>query len=553
MIENPKKTRRNSHLAIFASLMLSATSAYCTVSGVHSLFVGGGLMIALIASCIEASRVSTVFLIHHYWNKLKWFIKSVGCLFILIACLFSAWGVYGYLSSAYGTQLDNVAPLSLQIQAKQDEIQIQQDIIDGNNQQIEGIKSSSTTQNKLFEKQLSGDTSGLTQEELAKIQKQQNRAIGNSEYYQTQINRLYNKNRTASDNIVKLKKEIAQLKADSIKAAPELQRMKGLASLFGITDDNILITLVIILIMCIFDPLSMYLMILGDNIGKMADDIEVDAIEKNDDIKKSLLEKIILKNPFKKFKKESKKEKIETVQAVANAEVKSAEEKVEESKSEIQVLSKDASKKLAERLLEEPKSNDALKEAMKDYEKIDKEEPKEEKVEVESIKEKPKRKSTPRKDKQKDNALTQKIDVLKEELSKVTNEKIKKLDMITEPSFTLYKKNVEHGYELKEQEYKNKIKELENQLQEQSKNIANEVIKEINNLSNKPSENVIDNIDVKKIASLSQKDRELDKTFATLVQYVKNNPNVMKDEAFLEKLKKHIGLKEAIEKSLKGE
>lgn len=350
MIENPKKTRRNSHLAIFASLMLSITSAYCTVSGIHSLFIGGGLMVSLIASCIESSRVSTVFLIHHYWNKLTWGIKTVGCSFILIACLFSAWGVYGYLSSAYGTQLDNIAPLTLQIQAKQDEIQIQQDIIDGNNQQIEGIKSSSSTQNKLFEKQLSGDTSNLSQEELTKIQKQQNRAIGNSEYYQTQINRLYNKNRTASDNIVKLKKEIAQLKADSIKVAPELQRMKGLASLFGINDDNVLITLVILLIMCIFDPLSMYLMVLGDNIGKMADGIEVDAIEKNDDIKKSLLEKIILKKTFKKWKKGLK------------------EEKVEEPKSEIQVLSKDASKKIAERLLEESKPNDALKEAIKYYE-----------------------------------------------------------------------------------------------------------------------------------------------------------------------------------------
>ncbi len=354
MIENPKKTRRNSHLAIFASLMLSVTSAYCTVSGVHSLFIGGGLMVALIASCIEASRVSTVFLIHHYWNKLRWFIKSVGCLFIFIACLFSAWGVYGYLSSAYGTQLDNVAPLTLQIQAKQDEIQIQQDIIDGNNQQIEGIKSSSTTQNKLFEKQLSGDTSNLSQEELTKIQKQQNRAIGNSEYYQTQINRLYNKNRTASDNIVKLKKEIAQLKADSIKAAPELQRMKGLASLFGITDDNILITLVIILIMCIFDPLSMYLMILGDNIGKMADDIEVDAIEKNDDIKKSLLEKIILKNPFKRFKKEVKEVKVEKQPVVGvKEEPKSPIGLSKKTKSKTKKLTKKSVKKVEKKVKEE--------------------------------------------------------------------------------------------------------------------------------------------------------------------------------------------------------
>lgn len=350
MIENPKKTRRNSHLAILASLILSITSAYCTVSGVHSLFIGGGIMVASIASCIEASRVSTVFLIHHYWNKLKWGIKSIGCLFIFIACLFSAWGVYGYLSSAYGTQLDNIAPLTLQIQAKQDEIQIQQDIIDNNNQQIEGIKSSTTTQNKLFEKQLSRDTSGLSQEELSKIQKQQNRAIGNSEYYQTQINRLYNKNRAASDNIVQLKKEIAQLKADSIKAAPELQRMKGLASLFGVTDDNVLITLVIILIMCIFDPLSMYLMVLGDNIGKMADDIEVDAIEKNDDIKKSLLEKIILKNPFKKFKKEDK-----------------TEDKKEENPI---LLSETTTKKLVKKINKKskPKTKKTLKKAMKEYE-----------------------------------------------------------------------------------------------------------------------------------------------------------------------------------------
>lgn len=543
MIENPSKTRRNSRLAIFASLMLSVTSAYCTVSGVHSLFIGGGIIVAIIAGCIEASRVSTVFLIHHYWNKLKFGLKTTGCMFILIACLFSAWGVYGYLSSAYGTQLDNVAPLSLQIQAKQDEITIQEGIIKNNNEQIEGIKASTNTQNKLFEKQLSGDTSGLTQEELAKIQKQQNRAIGNSEYYQTQINRLYNKNRTANDEIVRLKKEIAQLKTDSIKLAPELQRMKGLASLFGITDDNILITLVIILIMCIFDPLSMYLMILGDNIGKMADDIEVDAIEKNDDIKKSLLEKIILKNPFKKFKKESKKEKIETVQADANAEVKPIEEKVEEPKSEIQVLSKDTSKKLAKRLLEEPKPNDALKEAMETFEEKVQEEDKATNIE------KPKKKRISKHDKE----LKEKISTLEDGLNKLTKEKVKKLDMITDPSFVLYKRNIQNEYEQKENEYKKQIQSLEQQLKEQPMAVANEIVKQINGLSVTPSAKVIDDIDVKKIASMSQKDRELDKTFAALIKYVKDNPKVMNNKDFVAKLSQHPGLKEAIEKSLKGD
>lgn len=349
MLENPRKTRRNSRLAIFFSLLLSIGSAYCTVDGTSSLFIGGGIIIYVIASAIEASRVATVFLIHHYWKKISFLMKIIGCTFLMAAEFYSASGIWGYFQTAVGQQSDKIAPISYQISAKEEQIKIQEQAINNNNQQIEGIRNSSNAQSKIFEKQLSGDTSNLTQEELTKIQKQQNRAIGNSEYYQTQINRLYNKNRTANDEIIKLRNEIADLKKQAIETAPELQRMKPMAKILGITDDQVLMTFIIILIMCIFDPLSMYLMILGDNIGKMVDDYEVDGIDKNEDIKKSLLEKITL-GKFGKKKEEKKEDK------------KELDNK----------LSEKASKKLIKKIEKEekPKANKALKTAMKEYEEL---------------------------------------------------------------------------------------------------------------------------------------------------------------------------------------
>ena len=83
------------------ALLVSASAAYYSVFGLSHLFSGAGIAIVIMASSLEAAKLVVATLLHRYWKKLHWLIKSHLTTALLTLMLITSAGIYGFLTNAY--------------------------------------------------------------------------------------------------------------------------------------------------------------------------------------------------------------------------------------------------------------------------------------------------------------------------------------------------------------------------------------------------------------------------------------------------------------------
>ena len=234
-------------LTMIISLIISLASAYCTVVGMGNVFVSAVGVTMFIASVIELGRVILLYDLHHYWDKLKLYQKIPGLCMLLITTCLSAMGVFGFLSNAHSHRMQEVIPIQMEIDSKQQEIQLLEKAININNIQLNQYNSNAI--NKYTE--MGYVTKAVN------LQKEQQKAT----------NLLYDDNRIKQEQINKINKEILDLQLQAEKTSPTIAHLKYYAKLFNV-DDETAIIIFIVMIMTVFDTLAMYLMITSDWIAK---------------------------------------------------------------------------------------------------------------------------------------------------------------------------------------------------------------------------------------------------------------------------------------------
>ena len=235
-------------LTMIISLIISLASAYCTVVGMGNVFVSAVGVTMFIASVIELGRVILLYDLHHYWDKLKLYQKIPGLGMLLITTCLSAMGVFGFLSNAHSHRMQEVIPIQMEIDSKQQEIQLLEKAININNIQLNQYNSNAI--NKYTE--MGYVTKAVN------LQKEQQKAT----------NLLYDDNRIKQEQINKINKEILDLQLQAEKTSPTIAHLKYYAKLFNV-DDETAIIIFIVMIMTVFDTLAMYLMITSDWISKL--------------------------------------------------------------------------------------------------------------------------------------------------------------------------------------------------------------------------------------------------------------------------------------------
>ena len=93
------------------AIVLAATVAYVSISGLLTVFSGVGIIGFLFFLAIEISKIVATSAIHTYGKKIGWVYNGLLALFILIAMGITSMGVYGFLSSGYeknASKADNV-------------------------------------------------------------------------------------------------------------------------------------------------------------------------------------------------------------------------------------------------------------------------------------------------------------------------------------------------------------------------------------------------------------------------------------------------------------
>ena len=248
------------YLILMCALGLGVTAAYYSIIGLSMLFAGVALPVMIMASFLEASKLTIATLLHNYWSKLNILLKTYLTTAVVILSIITSAGIYGLLSSGYQTTANKSNVIDQHINVlenkKQSYNQIKKDYL----KDKESILKS-TSELRLA---LSKNTVLQSVDKKGNIITRESK--GNRKAFEQQLSSsikseeiLSSKLDVVNDSIFSLESQILEIKANN-ELANELGPLKYLSNLTGQPMDKVINWFLIIIIL-VFDPLAIALIV----------------------------------------------------------------------------------------------------------------------------------------------------------------------------------------------------------------------------------------------------------------------------------------------------
>lgn len=285
-----RKCRFFSNLLVSIAAMLSLCAAFCTVSGLYSLF-GKSAMVAVIVAFIEMARVSAVYTLHEFWHDVKARFKWIGIIFVTIGTIISSAGIMGFFANSYGEMTFETAQLNAQSEGQSAVIKLARESIQFEQENLARLESQLKEEQANYNKLKNNNEDGS----LTSAQRQAQNRINSLRKEINTANKNIRAEKTKIDNS---SNQISNLAQESMAKSPELASFGIIGKAIGINDTSVLVWVLIIMVTSIFDLFAIFLWIWSSKIrqlGHQNDDEEVIIEEKPRSIRK-------------KAKKEVKKE-----------------------------------------------------------------------------------------------------------------------------------------------------------------------------------------------------------------------------------------------------
>jgi hypothetical protein len=90
------------YLLALAAVLVSATGAFFSVTGLVALFSGAGVSVAIMATSLEFSKFIVVGFVYRFWGHIHKPLRVYLLFSIVVLMGITSLGIYGYLSNAYG-------------------------------------------------------------------------------------------------------------------------------------------------------------------------------------------------------------------------------------------------------------------------------------------------------------------------------------------------------------------------------------------------------------------------------------------------------------------
>lgn len=227
---------------LLVALTVSAVAAYFSVVGLAALFEATFIPVVIMGTTLEVGKLVAVQWLHMNWDNpnVNWIHRTYKTLAIIALMLITSIGIYGFLSKGHLEQKAPIAGIELQIGQRE--------------QQIKALQDSNTSlQTKLTQLDKSID-SFLSKDKAAQGLKARN----SQKIERDAIDQKITAN---NDQVNKLNAEILPLKMQSSEVEAKLGPVKYVAELFGWSDTNSAVRLVILILMFAFDPFAIVMLI----------------------------------------------------------------------------------------------------------------------------------------------------------------------------------------------------------------------------------------------------------------------------------------------------
>lgn len=278
-----------------SALLVSASAAFYSISGLSKLFAGAAFAVIIMAASLEIAKLVIASLLYQYRKTLPKLLKA----YLSVACgvlvLITSMGIYGFLSSAYqetAAKSGNVeAQISL-IETKRNNISEQLAIYRDEKTSINGAVSnlrSGLSNNVIQYTDTLGNVLTTTSSSTRRaLEKQLDQAIDRQTIINDKLDGL-------NQQLFNYETEIVEVRINS-EVGSELGPLKYLSGLTGLPMDRI-INYLLLTIIFVFDPLAISLVIAANfafsqikpkDKGKIVEVEKIIEVEKIVEVEKTL-------------------------------------------------------------------------------------------------------------------------------------------------------------------------------------------------------------------------------------------------------------------------
>lgn len=249
MVPITKKIFSFPTLTLLVALTLSAIAAWYSVLGLTAIFAAAVIPIIIMGGSLEIAKVVTTVWLHRYWHRAGWKLKMYLVPAVFALAFLTSMGIFGFLSKSHSDQALVSGDVSAKVELVDEKIKIARENIAMNQQALEQM-------NNQVDQLL-----GRTEDD-----KGANRAVQVRRQQSSERNRLNKEIEAEQAKIALLNEEVAPIRAEIRKVEAEVGPIKYIAAIiYGDNpDSNLLeraVRWVIILIVCVFDPLALVLVL----------------------------------------------------------------------------------------------------------------------------------------------------------------------------------------------------------------------------------------------------------------------------------------------------
>lgn len=153
-----------------ATMLVSVSAAYFSVSGLIELFKGSAWSVGIMAGSLELSKFVVVGFLYRYWGHIHRPLKMYLGFAVLSLMIITSLGIYGYLSNAYQISSIELHTRLMEIENLENDNKRILSQIDGLNLFIERIPSTRISKKFEFQKEYEPKIAALRAESTQVIQ-----------------------------------------------------------------------------------------------------------------------------------------------------------------------------------------------------------------------------------------------------------------------------------------------------------------------------------------------------------------------------------------------
>jgi len=236
-------------ITLAVALSLSVIAAYYSIAGLAAIFAAAVIPIMIMGSILELAKVVVTLWLHEYWSRARWLMKLYLVPAVVMLMLITSMGIFGFLSKAHSDQSLVSGDVQAKISIYDEKIKTAKDNIDADRKALKQLDDAVD--------QVMGRSSD---------EKGADKAVAIRRSQGKERARLIADIDSEQKKIAGLNEEAAPIRAEVRKVEAEVGPIKYIAALiYGDNPDaNILeraVRWVIILLVCVFDPLAIMMLL----------------------------------------------------------------------------------------------------------------------------------------------------------------------------------------------------------------------------------------------------------------------------------------------------